>query len=215
MKFIKLAAIAAFALGSLSANAGLLTVSGDTDPMNADFVPVSAANDFIGDIGAPTKYWAGRNLISESAGSLYLEFSFLGEEAGWTNEFFSGSGMINNEGTNASFGYTQTFAANEAIGFDFASHGKDPVSLTLHRYISNGSNNSMFGAINFAIALNTTFKGVAYDAILFLDDSGYKPDDDNHDDLVIGIKARVPEPSTIVLMLMGLAGLFGARRLKA
>jgi hypothetical protein len=214
MKLIKFAAVAALALGSLSANAGLLTVSGD--PMDtSDLIPVSPANDFIGDIGAPTKYWAGRNLVSESAGSLYLEFSFLGEEAGWRNEFFSGSGMINNEGTDASFGYTQSFAAGEEVDFDFASHGLDPVSHSLHRYISNGANNTMFGVINFAIALNTTFKGVAYDAILFLDDTGYKPDDDNHDDLIIGIKARVPEPSTVVLMLMGLAGLFGARRLKA
>jgi hypothetical protein len=54
-----------------------------------------------------------------------------------------------------------------------------------------------------------------YDAILFFDDTGGYKDDDNHDDLVIGIKASVPESSTFVLMLMGLAGLFAARRLKA
>jgi hypothetical protein len=71
--------------------------------------------------------------------------------------------------------------------------------------------------MSFAIALNATFNGVFYDAVLFLDDTGDKgpTDDDNHDDLIIGIKATVPEPSTVILMLMGLASLFGARRLKA
>ncbi|EIK46722.1 hypothetical protein O59_000744 [Cellvibrio sp. BR] len=52
---------------------------------------------------------------------------------------------------------------------------------------------------------------------MFLDDTGpSKKDDDNHDDLVIGIKVtQVPEPTTLLLMSMGLLGLFGARRLKA
>jgi len=213
MKFIKIAAAAALTLSSLSASAGLLTISGD--PLDTtNLIPVSPANDFKAVIGA-THYWTGRNLVAENAGSIALEFSFLGEEAGWLNEFYSESGLINNEGLDDTFSYTKSYAAGENIGFRFESHGKDPVSLSLHRLINNGTNHTSFGVINYSIALNTTFKGVAYDAILFLDDTGYKPDDDNHDDLIIGIKAKVPEPSTVMLMLMGLAGLVGARRLKA
>lgn len=207
MKFIKIAAAAALTLSSLSASAGLLTISGD--PLDTtNLIPISPANDFKAVIGA-THYWTGRNLVAETNGSISLEFSFLGEEAGWLNEFYSESGLINNEGLDDTFGYTKNYAAGENIGFRFESHGLG------NRLINNGTNNTSFGVINYSIVLNSTFKGVLYDAILFLDDTGYKPDDDNHDDLIIGIKAEVPEPSTIMLMLMGLAGLVGARRLKA
>ena len=71
--------------------------------------------------------------------------------------------------------------------------------------------------ITFALtALDTFYKGELYDAILFFDDGGVNYEDDNHDDLLIGIKAKanVPESSAWILMLMGLAGLVVVRRKK-
>jgi len=70
--------------------------------------------------------------------------------------------------------------------------------------------------VSFAIALDTFYKGELYDAILFFDDGGVNYEDDNHDDLLIGIKAKanVPESSALILMLMGLAGLVAVRRTK-
>jgi hypothetical protein len=202
MKLIKLAAAAVIAVSSFAANAGLLQIDGGA------YLPVPTSNYFKDDLN-PQTYNIGGNLQAAQDGPLTLEFSYLGHEAGWKNIFTSEGNSINNI-TGGSFSYTKDYILGELIQFVFTTGGNIAPPT-----VANGENNDGRYLVSFAIALDTVFKGVKYDAILFFDDTGGYNDDDNHDDLVIGIKATVPESSTFVLMLMGLAGLFAARRLKA
>jgi hypothetical protein len=202
MKLIKLAAAAVIAVSSFAANAGLLQIDGGA------YLPVPNSNYFKADLN-PQIYNIGGNLEAAQDGPLNLEFTFLGKEAGWTNTFTSAGNIITTNG--GSFSYSQNYTLGQLIEFTFTTGGLGVSPNT----VVNGDNNDGNVKVSFAIALDTEFKGVKYDAILFFDDTGGYNDDDNHDDLVIGIKATVPESSTFVLMLMGLAGLFAARRLKA
>lgn len=204
MKLIKYTAAALLAVSSIAANAGLLKIDGG---INAT---IPSSNDFRAFVGTPD-YNFGGNLQANQTGDLNLTFNFLGKEAGAVNTFESELGTINSVALTSSFNYTKSYVEGGLIDFTFST---DRLEALLNSVL-NGSNVIGEGVVSFAIALDTTYKGIAYDAILFFDDAGGFNDDDNHDDLLIGVKAvQVPESSTLVLMLLGLAGLFGARRLK-
>ncbi|MCE3252601.1 MAG: sorting protein [Cellvibrio sp.] len=210
MKLIQLAAAALITLSSLTAQAAYLQVAGGVN------TAVPSNNYYLGNL-APQSYNIGGNLQSSINGTLSLRFDYLGHEAGWTNTFESNSSTITNVLPPSPFiGYFDTYTVGELIQFTFSTNGS-PVP----NFVANGNNNMGDHWVSFATALNTSFDGTAYDAILFFDDTGGYMDDDNHDDLVIGVRVlsatvtQVPESSTIVLMLMGLAGLFAARRMKA
>ncbi|WP_331347175.1 hypothetical protein [Cellvibrio sp. UBA7661] len=211
MKLIKIAAAVLISLSSLAAHAGLLYI----DSPYADQV-VANSNDFkfgksMAALPSGQMYNIGGNLKANQDAVLDLEFVFLGKEAGWNNKFTSGA-LTNliTTGGGGSFSYSQYFAAGALIPFTFTTGG-----AVLPPSVANGSNNDGDHWVSFAIALDTTFKGIKYDAILFFDDTGGYNDDDNHDDLIIGLNVKtVPESSAFVLMLMGLAGLFAARRMK-
>jgi hypothetical protein len=202
MKLIKIAAAALIAFSSFAAQAGLMYIDGGAN------MAVPNSNFFKADLN-PQMYNIGGNLKANQTETLSLSFSFLGKEAGWKNSFTSEGNTITTSG--GSFSYDKAFTFGELIQFTFKTGGTGVAPNT----VANGQNTNGEHLVSFATALNTTFQGVLYDAILFFDDTGGFNDDDNHDDLVIGIKAQVPESSTFVLMLMGLAGLFAARRLKA
>lgn len=210
MKLIKLAAAALITMSSLTAQAGLLTISAPA-PVS---VEVSSINNFKANLPTGAEYTIGGNLASAVNGPMHLAFDFLGKEAGYYNIFKSVLGSttysIDTTMPSPSFSYSDNFSIGELLNFSFATGGWNVSPNT----VTNGFNTIADGVVSFAIALDTTFDGVFYDAILFFDDTGAR-DDDNHDDLVIGIRATVPESSTFVLMLMGLVGLFAARRLKA
>ena len=204
MKLIKFTAAALLAVSSIAANAGLLKIDGGV----AAAIPTS--NDFRTFVGTPN-YNFGGNLKANQTGDLALTFNFLAEEAGAVNTFKSEGGTINNTTVKSPFSYTKSYAEGDLISFGFSTDRLSP----LFNFVLNGSNVLGDGVVSFAVALNTTYKGIAYDAILFFDDAGGLNDDDNHDDLLIGVKAvQVPESSAFVLMLLGVAGLVGARRRK-
>lgn len=225
MKLIKFAAAALLALSSLSASAGLITVVNNGLTVNpTDYKPdepVSLINDFTnaGHVDATTYTVAGSLKASEK---LKVTYYYLGQEASWVN-LFTVPG--DDEAALSKFNKKTitTYVEKDALfNFVFSSQGTG-------YSVSNAQGSTLAGdrIYSFAVALNASFDGAgpgakathlgSYDAILFLDDTGpSKKDDDNHDDLLIGIKVtQVPEPTTLLLMSMGLLGLFGARRLKA
>lgn len=209
MKLIQLAATALLTLSSLTAHAAFLQIAGGVN------TAVPTDNYFLGNLN-PQTYNIGGNLQSAFNGILSLRFDYLGHEAGWINKFETNSSTIDNVLPSPFIGYSDNYTVGELIQFTFTTNGS-PVP----NFVANGNNNLGDHWVSFATALNTSFDGNAYDAILFFDDTGGYDDDDNHDDLVIGVRVleatvvNVPESSTLVLMMMGLLGLFAARRLKA
>jgi len=208
MKLIKYALASLITLGSLTANAGLLKIDALTE------TAIPSNNDFRTKIPVAERFYTlGGNLQANQTGELTLEFKFLDKEAGRVNTFESEGFSINTTTDKTPFSYTKTYSESDNIDFSFFT----TVLAAPYNTVVNGSNTTTPLYASFAVALNTTYKNVFYDAILFFDDAGVGYEDDNHDDLLIGIKAKahVPESSTLVLMFMGLAGLCAVRRMKA
>lgn len=216
MKLIKLAAAALITLSSLTAQAAYLSIDGGTSTS----ISASGANhNYFKALGAVTApaFNVGGDLVSNFSGTVTLKFTYLGAEASYENKFISSAGsFINAPGKAYGTPVGQTlvlsdsYSLGEAIGFSF----KKGVSGGLT--VANGANNEGDTTLSFATLLAGSFSGNPFDAILFFDDTGGYQDDDNHDDLVVGVQViSVPESSTLVLMMMGLLGLFAARRMKA
>lgn len=230
MKLIKLAAAAVLALSSISASAGLISVVDSGSSAYAPNIAAYANNNFTtpGYV-TPSSYTIAGSLKANA--KLAVTYYFLGQESSWVNTFsVPGDAEAGLSKTNK--GTITTYVEKDAL-FDFLFTSIVPPTAILpgHNLSVTNAQGSTLGTNNrvysFAVALNAYFSGQGpnakaahagnYDAILFLDDTGPNAgDDDNHDDLLIGVRVTdVPEPTTLLLMSMGLLGLFGARRLKA
>jgi hypothetical protein len=208
MKLIKFAAAALLALSSLSASAALISI---VDSGSSEYQPniaTPANNNFTqAGIVTPSQYTIAGSLQANA--KLKVTYYYLGKEANWTN-LFAVPGSVEaplggSSGASLNKGSITTIVEKDSL-FDFVFYS--PLKGAEYS-VSNaeGPNGAPANAGD-------------YDAILFLDDTaGFLdgvPDDDNHDDLLIGVRVTaVPEPTTLLLMSMGLLGLFGARRLKA
>lgn len=207
MKLIKLAAAALITLSSFTAHAGLVDVTG-----GSDFV-IPTANQFKwnGNVIEP-QYNIGGNLKSNFTGHLDIKFTYLGAEASANNVFSIGAQTLGNWISAPGDSFIHSFDLTSGDLLNFAFSTSVPVLLPS---VANGGNIADISKVSFATLITKNFKNIKYDALLFLDDTGGGKDD-NHDDLVIGVNiVGVPESSTFVLMMMGLVGLFAARRLKA
>ena len=197
MKRIKFFAAAVIACFSLQSQAMLIELDGGGA---TQIVP--ANNDFF--FGIVPSYNVGGNLLATSL--VDLTFTYLGHEAGYSNDFNAYGNTLNNKTNGIGDSFNVANVGAGLLGFDFYSN-------SISQGIANGSNNGFASFQSFATILDITYDGVYYDAIVLFDDSGAGPDDDA-DDHIIGIRA-VPEPSIIALFAAGLLGLGFARRRKA
>lgn len=201
MKLLHFFAALLISAAALNAQANLIDLVGGEDQ------PVSPDNHFFFDPLVFPEYNIGGNLFA--AEDINVTYSYLGSEAGWRNEFWVGGELVmSNSGP---FGFaSSSVAAGEALDFYFRAIDYQGGE---HIVVNGDNQDSSFPS--FAIALNVTYQGVFYDAIVMMDDTGHNNDND-YDDLVIGIQVgRVPEPSTVLLIGLGLLGLMGARRLRS
>lgn len=197
MKSRKLLASIALVAAASSAQAGLISVTGGADhiaPLNNNFV-------------AGATYNIGGNVYADS--DVHLTYTYLGYEAGYSNDFsaIGGSVLLNNK-SNSVGDNDSGYALAGLLDFEFTTYGTNP-NVT----IENGSNLQIGALQSFATMIDYTWSdGTGYDAVLFFDDSGAGPDD-NHDDHIIGVTAvKVPEPGTLALFGLGLAGMGIATR---
>jgi hypothetical protein len=211
MKRIRCALFATLSTFAATANAlPLLSIDGGASQNVSGLNDILNPAEYSGyqyNMGGQLKFGLGLTGIAE------LKFTYLGKEAGWNNQFHAyGNSLTVGANLNDSFtAYDYNPSDNSGLlDFKFLTQGQGLLS-------ENGSND---GSIkdNFGILLDYTHNGIFYDAVLLYDDGGGLDnsgavDDDNHDDLVIGLNVtNVPEPGALGLLALGLLGLGIAQR---
>jgi hypothetical protein len=151
-----------------------------------------------------------------------LTFEYVGNEAGYINEFYVGGGLIFSAGADAFAGSAIGSLATSgpfSIGADlihigFCTSGGDVVA-PYGRCVENEVAASIIAQYNHG-GDGFGYRSVAYYQqspnvwLAFFDDSG-GANDDNHDDMIVRI-TYVPEPGTLALLGLGLLGFGLARR---
>ena len=190
--------------------------------------PAGAGNDWL---FTPATLFFGQ-LRTDAPGSIVFEY--VGTEAGYTNEFDVGGATIftTSGGTDLAGSATGSLAASASfvvgtglVDFAFCAPGGD-LAGAYGRCVENDSAASILGQYNHP-AVGSGYRGVAFwqqapnKWVAFFDDSGGN-DDDDFDDMIVRIayapervalqNFNVPEPGTLALLSLGVAGLVWRRR---